>query len=90
MGNEVTDKAIHALKDKKIDFESSQLALDHSEENKDYLNLAYVAQLQLQTLNILPENIIQTKVDTYSDENWHSHRREAGNAGRNIHLVLKY
>lgn len=89
VGAEVAEQAILSLEKKDILFKKELLLRSHKNIGKAYLDLAYLAKCQLERLNVNKDNILQTKVDTFTEMNWHSHRREAGNAGRNIHLVLK-
>lgn len=89
VGLEVVEQAILCLNTRNIAFKGDQLIHTHKNPKKAYLNLAYLTQCQLEDLNIKKKHIIQAKVDTFTDKNWHSYRREVGNAGRNIHLVLK-
>lgn len=89
VGHEVVEEAFRFLENHDIPYEKELLVYSQSKNQKPHLDLSYLAICQFLHLGVPNNNITQTKVDTYSDNQWHSYRREGSNAGRNIHLVLK-
>lgn len=89
VGLEVKNQINEYLNHFQIFIDPLKLFRSHQDPKKCYVNLEYLAVSQLVHIGLLPEKIFSTKVDTFTNKNWHSFRRDQANAGRNIHLVLK-
>lgn len=89
VGWEVITEMKNSLLNRNIPFDESQMVFKHPDPNKCYMNLKYVCQLQLNSLGVNSSQQFYSNVDTFSDIEWSSYRRDKNAAGRNWLLVLK-
>ncbi len=58
-----------------------------ADKNKFKVDLHKILNAQLEAVGVSPENISALYIDTFSDERFHSHRRDKAQAGRQISFV---
>lgn len=62
---------------------------EKTSEHKTLLDLNQVVKAQLQAKNIEADHVFDLHIDTFSNPNFHSHRRDKEKAGRQISFICK-
>ena len=55
---------------------------------RDHFDLALANRRQLREAGVLPDNIVDCGICTFEDAHYHSYRRDADRAGRNLTLIM--
>ncbi len=87
---EVDSDVINKIINKNKNLQSIESEFAIPKQDKYLLDLNMLAQLQLAQVGIHKENIYTETIDTLTDLNWNSYRRDHVNAGRNLSLIIQH
>lgn len=68
-------------------FSKARLSLEKGAADKRWVDLETIARIQLTSFGIPNQQIVSVGIDTVSDHNWSSFRRDREQAGRNLSFI---
>lgn len=87
---EVGEEVIFEVLNKNSDLVGMKHSFIQPHGSKFLLDLKTLTQIQLLEVGFKKENIISEDINTLTNNQWNSYRREKNNAGRNISLIYRH